>query len=187
MIIYKMKRTKIINLFAGPGAGKSTIASGLFHEMKKRHIKCDAPYEFPKELAWNESNKEIKDQLYVIANQHRGIVRSYGIVDYIILDSPLLLSLAYRDNYTSEYPANLYGESFERMMLDIHNKYDNINIFLDRPENIHEYEGRFHNEDMSKKLDRRIISILEVNNIPFIKMKVDKNTIDSILNLINYP
>ena len=125
-----MKRTKIINLFAGPGAGKSTIASGLFHEMKKRHIKCDAPYEFPKELAWNESNKEIKDQLYVIANQHRGIVRSYGIVDYIILDSPLLLSLAYRDNYTSEYPANLYGENFERMMLDIHNKYDNINIII---------------------------------------------------------
>jgi len=73
------------------------------------------------------------------------------------------------------------------MMLDIHNKYDNINIFLERPENIHENEGRFHNEDMSKKLDRRIISILEVNNIPFIKMKVDKNTIDSILNLINYP
>ena len=33
-----MKKTKIINLFAGPGAGKSTVASGLFHEMKKRYI-----------------------------------------------------------------------------------------------------------------------------------------------------
>jgi len=179
-----MKNTKIINLFAGPGAGKSTIASGLFHELKKRHISCDAPYEFPKELAWNESNKEIKDQLYVIANQHRGIVRSYGIVDYIILDSPLLLSLAYRDNYTSEYPANLYGESFERMMLDIHNKYDNINVFLERPEKTHENEGRFHDEKMSFDLDKKIMLILKENNINFIKIKVNDQTINSILGLV---
>jgi hypothetical protein len=179
-----MKKTKIVNLFAGPGAGKSTIASGLFHELKKRHIKCDAPYEFPKQLAWNESNKEIKDQLYVIANQHRGIVRSYGIVDYIILDSPLLLSLAYRDNYTSEYPANLYGESFERMMLDIHNQYDNINIFLERPEKTHESEGRFHDEKMSFDLDKKIMSILKNNNINFIKIKVNEQTINSILGLV---
>jgi len=179
-----MINTKIINLFAGPGAGKSTIASGLFYEMKKRHIKCDAPYEYPKELAWNESNKEIKDQLYVIANQHRGIVRSYGIVDYIILDSPLLLSLAYKDNYTSEYPANLYGESFEMMMLDIHNKYDNINIFLERPEKEHENEGRFHDEVMSLDLDKKIINILETNKIDYIRVKVNENTINSILGLV---
>jgi len=179
-----MKKTKIINLFAGPGAGKSTVASGLFHEMKKLHIKCDAPYEFPKELAWNESNKEIKDQLYVIANQHRGIVRSYGIVDYIILDSPLLLSLAYKNNYTSEYPANLYGDSFELMMIDIHNKYDNINVFLERPDKYHQNEGRFHDESMSLDLDNKIMEILNENDIDYTKVKVDEFTIKSILDLV---
>lgn len=179
-----MKKTKIINLFAGPGAGKSTIASGLFHEMKKRHMSCDAPYEFPKELAWNESNKEIKDQLYVIANQHRGIVRSYGEVDYIILDSPLLLSLAYKDNYTLSYPASLYGESFERLMFDIHNSYDNLNIFLERPEKEHQNEGRFHDEQMSLSLDKKIMSILKDNDIPFIKLKVNEVTINSIMALV---
>lgn len=179
-----MIETKIINLFSGPGAGKSTIASGLFYEMKKRHIKCDAPYEYPKELAWNESNKEIKDQLYVIANQHRGIVRSYGIVDYIILDSPLLLSLAYKNNYTSEYPANLYGDIFDTLILDIHNRYKNINIFLERPDKVHENEGRFHDENMSLELDKKIIQILETNKINFVKLKVNENTINSILDLV---
>jgi len=29
-----MKKTTIINLFAGPGAGKTTIASGLMYELK---------------------------------------------------------------------------------------------------------------------------------------------------------
>jgi|TARA_R110000822_G_scaffold173028_6_gene312608 hypothetical protein len=179
-----MRETKIINLFAGPGAGKSTIASGIFYEMKKRHIKCDSPYEFPKELAWNESNKVIKDQLYVIANQHRGIVRSFGIVDYIILDSPLLLSLAYKDNYTSSYPANLYGDSFEKMMIDIHNKYDNINIFLERPIKTHDDDGRFHDEEMSIKLDNKIISILNDNGVSYTKIKVNDDTINFILDLV---
>jgi len=179
-----MRHTKIINLFAGPGAGKSTIASGLFHEMKKRHIKCDVPYEFPKELAWDESNKVIKDQLYVIANQHRGIVRSFGLVDYVILDSPLLLSLIYRDNYTSTYPANLYGDSFEQLMLDIHHKYNNINIFLERPEKPHENEGRFHDEEMSLELDKKIINLLNDNDIRYVKIKVNENTINSILGLV---
>ena len=180
----EMKKTKIINLFAGPGAGKSTIASGLFHELKKKHVSCDAPYEFPKELAWNESSKEIRDQLYVIANQHRGIVRSYGEVDYIILDSPLLLSLAYRDNYTSQYPASLYGDSFEKLMFDIHDSYDNLNIFLERPDKEHQNEGRFHDETMSLSLDKKIMNILDDNDIEYTKLKVDDNTINSTLDLV---
>lgn len=28
-------KTKVINFYAGPGAGKSTNAAGLFYEMKK--------------------------------------------------------------------------------------------------------------------------------------------------------
>jgi len=69
-------------------------------------------------------------------------------------------------------------------MLDIHNKYNNINIFLERPEKVHENEGRFHDEDMSLKLDKKIMSILEDNDIPYIKIKVNENTINSILALV---
>ena len=94
--------TKIINLFGGPGIGKSSIASGLTYRLKKKHITCDNPYEFPKLLAWDENHSAIRDQLYVLANQHRGIVKSYGKVDYIILDSPILLSLTYRNYYKSD-------------------------------------------------------------------------------------
>ena len=42
--------SKIINLFGGPGIGKSSIAAGLTYKLKKKHISCDAPYEFPKVL-----------------------------------------------------------------------------------------------------------------------------------------
>jgi len=35
--------SKIINLFGGPGIGKSSIAAGLTYKLKRKHISCDCP------------------------------------------------------------------------------------------------------------------------------------------------
>ena len=40
--------SKLVNLFGGPGIGKSSIAAGIFYKLKKKHISCNNPYEFPK-------------------------------------------------------------------------------------------------------------------------------------------
>ena len=178
--------SKIINLFGGPGIGKSSIASGLTYKLKKKHITCDNPYEFPKLLAWDDNHSAIQDQLYVLANQHRGIVKSYGKVDYIVLDSPILLSLTYRNYYKgTEYPSSLYGESFDKMVLDTFNQYDNINIVLDRADGVHNNDERYQNLEESKELDVVIENSLIENNIPFHKIKVDDDTVDNIIELIN--
>ena len=76
-------------------------------------------------MAWENNHSQISDQLYIFANQHRGIVRSYGKVDFIILDSPIILSLAYKNGYGNEYPTNLYGNtSFDKMVTDVFSKYE---------------------------------------------------------------
>jgi len=174
--------TKIINLFGGPGIGKSSIASGLTYKLKKKHINCDNPYEFPKLLAWDENHSAIRDQLFVLANQHRGIVKSYGKVDYIILDSPILLSLVYKNVYKStEYPATLYGESFDKMVLDIYNQYENINILLDRGEGKHNESERYQNLEESLSLDKSIEDVLVKNNITYHKIKVNGDTVKNII------
>jgi len=67
--------SKLINLFGGPGIAKSSIAAGVFYKLKKKHVSCNNPYEFPKTLAWDNNIPAIKDQLYVFANQHRGIAQ----------------------------------------------------------------------------------------------------------------
>jgi hypothetical protein len=177
--------TKIINLFGGPGSGKSSIAAGLLYELKKRHITCDAPYEFPKLLAWDDNQSAIKDQLYVIANQHRGIVKSFGKVDYIVLDSPILLSLIYKNYYEgNEYPSSLYTESFDNMILDIHSKYDNLNIFLNRTSGLHNNAERYQNLEKSIELDYMIRETLNVNHINYVEVDVNENTVEEILNLL---
>lgn len=177
--------TKIINLFGGPGIGKSSIASGLTYKLKKKHITCDNPYEFPKLLAWDENHSAIRDQLYVLANQHRGIVKSYGKVDYIILDSPILLSLTYRNYYKSnEYPATLYGKTFDNLVLETFNQYENINILLERGEGNHNEKERYQSLDESKELDKAIELSMISNNIPYYVVKVGKNTVKDILKIL---
>jgi deoxyadenosine/deoxycytidine kinase len=161
--------SRIVNLFGGPGIGKSSIASGLTYKLKKNHITCDNPYEFPKVLAWDENYSAISDQLYVLANQHRGIVKSYGKVDYIILDSPILLSLIYKDYYNEQrnnnYPSRLYRENFDNVVLDMHRGYDNINILLKRNSGNHNNKERYHNLDESTELDTMIEDSLKLHEL----------------------
>lgn len=179
--------SKIINLFGGPGIGKSSIASGLTYKLKKKHITCDNPYEFPKILAWDKNFSAISDQLYVLANQHRGIVKSYNKVDYIILDSPILLSLIYKDYYNKEttYPSSLYNKHFDNMILEMHNSYDNINILLTRNnQSNHNNNERYHNKKESKDLDLKIEKELNDNNIKFHKVEVGDNTVKKIYKII---
>ena len=163
--------TKLINLFGGPGVGKSSIAAGLTYELKKKHISCNNPYEFPKTVAWDNNMAAIKDQLYIFANQHRGIAQVYGKVDYITW-------------YTKGYPAERYNESFNKMVIDLHKSYDNINILLERNSKSFNNEERFQNLDESIELDEHIKNTLLTNTVPFRKMKVNGNTVNKILDII---
>ena len=177
--------SKIVNLFSGPGSGKTSIASGLMYELKKKHISCDAPYEFPKLLAWDDNQSAIKDQLYVIANQHRGIVHSYGKVDYIVLDSPILLSLVYKNYYDENaYPSVLYNESFDKMILGIHSHYDNLNIVLKRGVGVYNNKERFQQLNSSLELDILIKNMLDIHSIPYVEIEVNDNTVTNIMNLL---
>ena len=179
-----MKNTKIINIFGGPGIGKSTTAAKIYHDLQMNGYECDLPYEFPKQVAWEENRSQITDQLFIFAGQHRNIVRSYGKVDYIILDSPILLSLVYKNLYNEGFPSSLYGNEFDRMALGIFNTYDNINFNIERNKMDYITEGRFQSYDESVKIDNTITSLLVDNEIDFIPVKQSKDIADRIVEHI---
>lgn len=52
--------TKIINLFGGPGVGKSTIASGLFYYMKIAGYNVEAPQEWCKQKVYEGTKYPLK-------------------------------------------------------------------------------------------------------------------------------
>ena len=66
--------SKLINLFGGPGIGKSSnTAKGITYKLKKKHISCNNPYEFPKRLNMDKNIPNDIRPTLCISNQHRGI------------------------------------------------------------------------------------------------------------------
>ena len=62
---------KVINIFGGPGTGKSVTAARLFAELKLQHKNCELVTEFAKELTYDESYRVMENQIWIFANQHQ--------------------------------------------------------------------------------------------------------------------
>jgi len=177
--------SKIINLFGGPGIGKSTQASGLFTEMKRSHLSVEYTYEFPKEVAWEGNISQLRDQFFITANQHRNISRLYGKVDYIIVDSPIILGCFYEQRYGDGYPASYYGMSgLSNFLWNLFKQYDNINILLKRNNETYDPNGRIQDLQEAQEIDEDIKQTLLINNIPFVEFDVNTNTAVDIFNYI---
>jgi len=188
-----MKKTKIINIFGGPGIGKSTTAARVYSELQLQGYSCDLPYEFPKQVAWEDNKSQITDQFYICANQHRGIVRSYGKVDFIIVDSPILLSVVYKDRYHVGYPTSLYGDTFDKFVLEVFKGYENINYIIHRETKEYEEEGRLQTQDESVQIDNEIILLLDecgvdyhpIRQTPSIGVEISNHIINNHKTILN--
>lgn len=162
---------KIINFFGGPGTGKSTTSSGLFYQMKKNNLNCEYVTEYAKELVWEERFNIINnDQLYILAQQHRYIDRLRDKVDYVVTDSPLLLSAIYAGHNKDQN--NLLKDDeglllFQSLVLRLFNKYDNYNFFLLTTEFQYWMTGRIQEKTESTVLDEKIFDFLVENKISF--------------------
>lgn len=164
---------KIINLYGGPGTGKSTTAAGMFNLLKLKGFKCEMSLEYAKDCTWEERHRIFDDQLYIFAKQHRRLLRlSYHKLDYVVTDAPLLLSLTYG---TKE------PESFNKLVLDKHNSFDNIDIFLKRVKPYAHY-GRGQSEAEAKQLDIEILEMLQAH--PYQTITADETAPTEIFKLL---
>lgn len=170
------RRTRIINLFGGPGCGKSTTAAELFGAMKRKGYSVELVTEFAKRLVWEERLTTLhNNQAYVHGKQLHYLDNVVGKVDYVVTDSPTVLSAIYA-------PIG-YPQSFTAFVLDIFNRYDNFNIVLKR-EKPYVPVGRTQTEDEAKKLDVKISDWLTFVNIPFTVIPGDEFAVRSILNAL---
>ena len=78
-------------------------------------------------------------------------------MDYIVIDSPILFSTIYHRYYTKGYPTEYYGQPFHDFVIDLHRKYDSINILLDRTEGTHNEKERY--QDLDESTSQMIICV----------------------------
>lgn len=150
-------KTLVVNLFAGPGAGKSTTAAGVFFELKSRGINCELAAEYAKDLCWEERHRTFQDQIYIFGKQYHRIYRLLGQVECVITDSPILLTPV----YDGEKRATL-----EKLAVEEHNKMWTYNAFLKRRKAFNP-KGRNHDYEESQELDRIVADMLWKHLIPF--------------------
>lgn len=138
---------KVINLFGGPGSGKSTTAAGLFFKMKHIGLKVELVTEFAKDCTY-EGGHTLPDQLAVLGEQHRRLSRLEGHVDWAITDSPLLLGAIYAKG-------DFDCREFENAVTWAFNRFDNHNFLLVRNEPYSTY-GRTQSFEEACEIDDKI-------------------------------
>lgn len=140
----------IVNLWAGPGAGKSTAAAGLFHIMKTNNERCELVTEYAKELVYER--RDMTDQLLILAQQNRRLRRLSGVVDWVITDSPIPLGRVF---VGPEWNHGWFHEAVNSVFAS----YVNYNVRIERVKTYQAY-GRMQTEVEARVLDRKIDDVL---------------------------
>lgn len=166
-----MKNTLIVNLFGGPGCGKSTLMAGIFHQLKLKGYDCEMVTEFAKDLVWEKRNETFKDELYIFAKQNHRLFRVNGKVDIIVTDRPLLLTNAYNQD----------DKELCSLCLKTFNQYNNLNFLLKR-ETVYQENGRIQSEEEAMQIDKITQDLLESNEINY--YTVNNNDLADIIEVI---
>lgn len=159
----KKYNTVVVNMFAGPGAGKTTCAWEIASALKKKGLITEYVSEVAKEYVW-ENNFEVldgsvKNQGKLLEEQDRRIQRLMGKVEVIVTDSPILLNNIYLKEKNPEFESNVINRFKSQ---------NNFNVFIDRGKKF-ETTGRIHDYADSIRIDSNIEKLLKDNNFYFKK------------------
>jgi len=174
-----MKKALVINLFGGPGCGKSTTMARIFADLKIQGYNTEMVSEFAKDLVYEQRQETMKDELYIFAKQHHRMFRVNDKVDIIITDRPLLLTNVYASLYL---PDDEFRTDLMKLVNTTFSGFVNINILLDREGVEYQTEGRLQDLEQSQKIDDMTKNELKKNDHVF---KVFKSTdYEGIMNYV---
>lgn len=151
-----------VNLFGGPGVGKSTMALWLTCELRKANVDTEYVDEWIKRLAYQKAEINGWMQRHVFNNQleKEEFFLRHG-VSTVVTDSPLLMQLAYMD--TDQGRRFIPGCLSDIKLFD--EEYKSINIFLERGNLPYKSLGRWQTyeeaKEMAKEMDKKVKGLME--------------------------
>jgi nicotinamide riboside kinase len=177
-------KSKVINLLGGPGIGKTGTAHGISYYMKLKHKRVEYVNEFVKTWAYTGQEIGPYDQVYIFGNQAKREHDLYHRVDYIVTDSPLILSPIY------EMKLQGYSIILDSVLKHIEKAQKNgiefQNYLIRRPTK-YQYDtvGRWGTEEDAIKMDAFIESKLKELKVPYLIVEEEQEQrVDKILKLM---
>lgn len=159
--------TTYINIFGGPGAGKSTTAVGVFYNLKRLGQSAELVTEVAKDFVWENRMDTLMIQPYVTVKQYRNLIRVKDKVDIVVTDAPILLGILYANKYAQALP-----KSYHQFVKDCHNEIltPSINIMLERSF-AYDPNGRYQTEEEAHKLDAELEGIIQDAGVIYSKIR----------------
>lgn len=165
-----------VNIYGGPGCGKSTRINYIASILKLNGILCEVCSEFAKDEIHKGCSDNLKDQKYIFGNQQHLLKKLTEIYPIIINDGTLMNCIMY----------DLSGDNeFHNVIYKTYKEFNNLNYFIERDKDIKfVQEGRVHSYEESLEKDKEILKILEKYDESYESFDV-KKIINTILDWYN--
>ncbi|MNR71609.1 hypothetical protein D3C71_22400 [compost metagenome] len=151
---------KVVNLFAGPGTGKSTTGQILAGLLSIGGYRVELVPEFAKFATFANNQAALSDQIYMFGKQENRlhVLKSQGF-DFVIMDGPLPIALLYT-------PQDYYRH-YEPLVMEVFKSYDNFNVMLRaNPALAYQQHGRTQSQPESALLSLKLEELLQGHGIP---------------------
>lgn len=178
------RKTTIINLYGGPGAGKSTSAAYVYYLLKSAGQSAELVREYVKDWAYEGRKFNTYDQIYFLGKQVRHESMLLGKVDWLVTDCPIFMNVYYASKYTT--PILAEGVRSATMAFYQQTRDDghrHVNILLKRS---HSYvsEGRYQDEAGAKEIDSGLESMFTDLMLPVIHASPNEAGLKAVLKAI---
>lgn len=174
--------TCLINFLGSPGSGKSVLGTTLYSELKVRDFEVEFVNEFVK--TWTYTGRKVNKfgQYYIFGMETEQQQRLFNKVDYIIADSPVMLTAFYQYYYWGSdsliNPCKEFYKFAEEEGIKV------VNIFIDRKFKYNP-KGRFQTEEESNEVKNELLKWLPENGFEFHHLKVPvKERVGVILDIL---
>lgn len=176
-------KTTIINVYGGPGAGKSTSAAYLYYLLKVAGENVELVREYVKGWAWEGRSFGAYDEIYFLGKQVRHESMLFGKVDYIVTDAPVYMTAYYASIYCSPILANgVMAEAKAFYQQVVEDGHQHLHIMLNR---IRPYDpvGRYQNESQAHSVDDGVDNMLREAGVELIHTNPEEECLKDTLAL----
>lgn len=177
-------KTTIINLYGGPGAGKSTSSAYLYYLLKCQQENVELVREYVKNWAWENRPFGVYDELYFLGKQVRHESMLFGKVKYIVTDAPVYMTAYYANLYCSLGFAQGVEKAayafYQQAKDDGHN---HVHVYLKR-HRPYQAEGRYQNEQEALAVDDGVLKMLDRLDVPVIHATPEEEDLKRVLEQI---
>lgn len=145
--------TTIINLYGGPGTGKSTTAALMFATLKQRGVNAELVQEVAKRWAWQGRPITPLDQFQIFGEQLARESDLLGKCDVVVTDGPLLLGEFFSTWFEQHAIATALKHAREVYDDELRAaKHEQWHVFLHRSKPYNP-KGRYQTEAEARRMD----------------------------------